>query len=232
MNIRNKIMKYICIALAVAGLTSCAVDNMDAPDCRITGRIVSDGHQVGIRQVSGAYLNGSYVKMELWQSGFGKEAAQEINVAQDGTFSVEIYSGEARIITKRGVGPWENADTLRVKVVGDMFVEYPVSAYAVVSEPEIDYNAETGDFTAEYDLTVQHPEALVKETGVVVNNSRFVDTANKKIQINAKTTEPGHIVVTGNLGGLGDNPSLFARVFVKTDKSSYEAYSLYPIQLR
>ena len=231
MKYRNKI--YSCFAATVLAfmVAGCAVDNMDAPDCHITGRVMSGDSQVGVRQSSGNQLGGSFVKMELWQSGFGKETAQEINVAQDGTFAVDVYAGNVRIITKAGVGPWAQADTLRLSVNSNRDIVYQVNAYAVVTEPVIEYDAETGDFKAEYDVVVHDETADVVQTGIVVNDTRFVDCSNQKQQVNA-SGRTGHITVTGNLSGLDSKRFLFARAFVKTNKSSYEAYSLRPIQLR
>lgn len=230
-----KVMNKIYSALVASGLimlaAGCAVDNIDAPDCHITGKLLSGDARVGVRQSSGNQLGGSFVKMELWQAGFGKETAQEINVAQDGTFAVDVYAGKVRIIAKAGVGPWAKADTLRLTVDRNVDVTYPVDAYAVVTEPVIEYDRETGDFKATYELIVQNDEASVVQTGIVINDTRFVDTNNQKKQLNSQQ-KSGLVTITGNLSDLDGKRYLFARAFVKTDKSSYEAYSLHPQQLR
>lgn len=232
MKISNKISTALAAAALLLSVSGCAVDNMDAPDCHITGRLISGDHQVGVRQASGNQLGGSFVKMELWQAGYGKETAQEINVAQDGTFAVDVYAGKVRIIAKAGVGPWSKADTLRLDVKKNVDITYPVNAYAVVTEPVIDYDKATGDFSATYEVILQNSEAAIVQTGIVINDTRFVDTNNQKLQINAQQKTAGVITVTGNLADLDSKRYLFARAFVKTDKSSYEAYSLQPKQLR
>lgn len=227
----NSIYALLASAALMCGATGCAVDNMDAPDCHITGKVMSGDARVGVRQSSGNQFQGSFVKMELWQGGFGKESAQEINVAQDGSFAVDVYAGDVRIITKAGVGPWANSDTLRLHVNSNKDIVFQVEAYAVVTEPVLTYDASTGDFKAEYDVIVQNEETDVVQTGIVINDTRFVDCSNQKLQLNA-TDRTGHIKIEGNLASLDEKRFLFARAFVKTNKSSYEAYSLDPKQIR
>ena len=193
MKISNKISTALAAAALLLSVSGCAVDNMDAPDCHITGRLISGDHQVGVRQASGNQLGGSFVKMELWQA---------------------------------------KADTLRLDVKKNVDITYPVNAYAVVTEPVIDYDKATGDFSATYEVILQNSEAAIVQTGIVINDTRFVDTNNQKLQINAQQKTAGVITVTGNLADLDSKRYLFARAFVKTDKSSYEAYSLQPKQLR
>ena len=193
MKISNKISTALAAAALLLSVSGCAVDNMDAPDCHITGRLISGDHQVGVRQASGNQLGGSFVKMELWRA---------------------------------------KADTLRLDVKKNVDITYPVNAYAVVTEPVIDYDKATGDFSATYEVILQNSEAAIVQTGIVINDTRFVDTNNQKLQINAQQKTAGVITVTGNLADLDSKRYLFARAFVKTDKSSYEAYSLQPKQLR
>ena len=119
-----------------------------------------------------------------------------------------------RITAKAGVGPWAKADTLRLDVKKNVDITYPVNAYAVVTEPVIDYDKATGDFSATYEVILQNSEAAIVQTGIVINDTRFVDTNNQKLQINAQQKTAGVITVTGNLADLDSKRYLFARAFV------------------
>ena len=87
-------------------MCSCGTDNYDAPDCRISGRIVYEGEPLGLRG-SGTIESG--LTIELWEHGYGRDAAQIVNVAQNGSFTTDVYGNyPCKIVAKDGMGPWEN----------------------------------------------------------------------------------------------------------------------------
>ena len=211
-------------------LGSCEADNMKAPYCHITGKMCYEGKAIGVRG-SGSNQLTPTVQIEVWESGFGREAALDVNVKQDGTFSTYVYPGAKRLITKLGVGPWQQADTLRFDVDGDVEINYEVKPYFTISDVSYEYNDADATLTATFRVDQVDEDAVLKSVGLLVNNTQFVDMANYRAS-KTGAGEPGVMTLTVDLSELkGKYPALSARVFVKSDKSSYECYSTTPFHV-
>lgn len=220
----------LCTAFVALGTASCETDNMDAPDCHVTGRICYKGNPIGVRGSGQGNQTDGSVQIELWQAGFGKETAMNVNVAQDGTFSTYVYSGEVRLITKSGVGPWSSADTLRLTVKGNTNVDYEVKPYFTISDVSYTYNAVDSVLTASFHVNKVDEEATVKSLGLIVNNTQFVDLAYNKATATT-ASQGGDVSVSLNCKRLSACRSLYARVFVRSDKSNDAAYSTTPYKV-
>ena len=211
-------------------LGSCEADNMEAPYCHITGKMCYHGEAIGVRG-SGSNQLTPTVQIEVWEEGFGKEAALDVNVKQDGTFSTYVYPGKKRLITKLGVGPWQQADTLRIEVKGNVDVDYEVTPYFIIPEARYEYNTADTTLTATFRVEQIDDEAELKSVGVLVNNTQFVDMANYKESITA-SGKTGEIILTVDLKEARKKyPAMYARVFAKSDKSSYECFSTTPFHV-
>ena len=227
---KKTIFHTLFIAATAILLGSCSADNMEAPYCHITGKICYNGEVIGVRG-SGSNQLTPTVQIEVWESGYGKEAALDVNVKQDGTFSTYVYPGAKRIITKRDVGPWEQTDTMRITVTGNKEIDLEVKPYFTISNVNYTYNESANTLTASFHVSQIDEEATIKSMGVLVNNTYFVDMANYK---GSKTGngQAGDVSFTINLSELKNKyPALYARVFVKRDKSSYECYSTLPYHI-
>ena len=227
--INRKVGLLACVTLVMAMLTACSPDNMEAPNCHIVGRMTYQGHPIGVKGSGQSPLTGS-TRLELWQAGFGKEAAQTVNVAQDGTFSTYVYPGKVRLITIPGVGPWQNADTLRISVDGDIHVDYEVTPYAIITDDVYSFDAETKQLTATCHVSVVDPEAQIRAIGLLVNDRQFVDLGNQKTSITTNSKDE-EVTLTINLEELASHPALYARLYVKTDKGNDPAYTTKPYHI-
>ncbi len=227
-----KRIKYlICGFVAVAStLISCGPDNMDAPDCHVYGRMTFNGNPIGVQGAGKGDINNGTVQIELWQAGFGKETAQNINVAQDGSFSTYIYPGDVRLITKAGVGPWKNADTLYVSVSGNTAVDYEVVPYFNITDATYTYDKEKGVLTATFTVNKGFEGAKVSALGVVVNNTQFVDLQYGKKSVNISGEEGQHTVEI-DCSDLTDCKTLYARAFVRGVGTTYVAYATTPFKV-
>src|SRR5690606_15535306 len=115
---------YTCLALSIIFMASCKTDNFDAPKSKLTGRILYNNEQIPVRS------NG--VQLELWQRGYQLFSKIPVHVAQDGTFSAELFDGTYNLVLLRGNGPWaDNTDSIKVTVKGNTQVDMPVSPYFI-----------------------------------------------------------------------------------------------------
>ena len=89
--------------------SSCGLDNYDAPESLLQGKIVYQGRPLGLRSTSGA------IQLQLYQDGYAKRDPIPVYVNQEGEFSAKLFEGDYKLVTRDGNGPWVNSrDTLEV----------------------------------------------------------------------------------------------------------------------
>ena len=239
MTTANKIISAALGMLSLIATVGCTVDNIDAPDCHVYGK-------VGWRDASGTFIplgvkgsgSGSQsrsVVMEIWQGQWGKEAAQNMNIGQDGSFSSYVYAGYIRVIPRSGTGPWKNTtDSVKVNVTGDTPIEFEVTPYFMVTNAEFDYNATDSLLNVSFDVLQPAEDAQLASMGVLLNERQFVDLTYNDYSYAISNATTGHIEVAVPLKGVSNvqgKRNLFARIFVKSKQSSEAAYSTTPYQL-
>lgn len=120
-----KIKLLSVIILAVVTFMGCTKDNFKKPTSIITGRVTYQGQPVGVRS------NG--VQLELWQRGYQLFSKVAVYIAQDGTFSAEMFDGAYLLTRLKGNGPWaDNTDTIRVQLNGSANVDVPIDPYFII----------------------------------------------------------------------------------------------------
>lgn len=146
---KKRIIYIFSICMAI--LTGCTeYDNYDAPQYYLTGKVHYQGTQIGLRN--------SGVSFELWQDGYELNGSISVYLAQDGTFSANLFNGEYKLVRKAD-GPWVNqtSDTLMVTVKGNTQYDVEVLPHFMVSNESYQVNLQnntiTGTFTI--DKTVE-----------------------------------------------------------------------------
>ena len=225
MDMKRLVVMILATSLLV--LAGCAIDNMDEPQSHVQGRIVYQGKNIGVRSTGGA------VKLEIWQSQFGAEAAMDVYVAQDGTFSAMIYDGPCRLVAKDGVGPWENRhDTIYFDMQGSVDLEYPVVPFFTISDEHYSLSADSV-LTATFKVEKIVEQAAVQACGLIVNRTRFVDMTSSDGAVAGMMDADGMVTATFDLKTLmRDQRFLFARVYVKIKDVEEAVYSVEPYQIK
>lgn len=152
--IMMKILKvFMLVLVAILLFSSCEKDNFEAPKSKLTGKIVYQGKALGLRTDG--------VQLELWQHGYDLFNKIPVYVAQDGSFSAELFDGDYKLTLVRGNGPWaESLDSLDVKVSGNTTVDFPVDPYFIIEGESFRQNGDA----INADLTIRH-----------INTSRDLD---------------------------------------------------------
>ena len=72
--------KFLNIALlaTIVTVSSCGLDNYDAPESKVYGRVVYNGEPVGVRGT------GEAVQLQLYQDGYELRNPIPVYVSQDG----------------------------------------------------------------------------------------------------------------------------------------------------
>lgn len=219
--------RLMIVALLMTMLAGCAIDNMDEPSSHVHGRIVYQGNPIGVRSTGGA------VKLEIWQGQFGAEAAMDVYVAQDGSFSAMIYDGPCRLVAKDGVGPWENRhDTIHFDVKGNVELDYPVVPYFTISDEQYSLSPDSV-LTATFRVERVSQTAAVQACGLIVNRTRFVDMTSSDGSVAGIQDGEGNVTATFDLKTLmREQKFLFARVYVKIRDVEEAIYSVEPYQVK
>ena len=109
-----KMYKYILLfVIVVFTATSCGLDNYDAPQSRLHGKITYNGQTLGLRGT------GEAVRLQLYQDGYQLHDNIQVYVDQNGTFEALLFDGEYKLVTRDRNGPWVNTrDTIVVNLKG------------------------------------------------------------------------------------------------------------------
>jgi type 1 fimbria pilin len=161
-------IKHILYSLAALMITAsgCTYDNFEPPKAYLTGRVVHQNEPIGVRN------NG--VRLELYQRGFALYNKIDLHVAQDGSFSANVFDGDYQITRLRGNGPWvDQNDTIRVQVRGNTVVEVPVDPYFVIKNPQIQKGATSIDAT--FNLQRVNTSRNLERVNLYLNGTTIVD---------------------------------------------------------
>lgn len=204
---------YTCLALSILFMAACKTDNFDAPKSKLTGRIIYNNEQIPVRS------NG--VQLELWQRGYQLFTKIPVHVAQDGTFSAELFDGNYNLVLLRGNGPWvDNTDSIKVTVKGNTNIDMPVNPYFIIKNLTAakNGNAINATFNIEHintTKTLERVRLFISKTNILdnVNNDGNVEILAANI---ANITQP--ISLSINIpSALTSKDYVFVRVGVKTN---------------
>lgn len=116
--------------------TACEYDNYDEPNAIISGKIVYEGQSIPVKN--------NQVTFRLYEPGWELSASTYMNVqvAQDGTFSANVYSGkDYYLIRQNNIGPWVNptaSDTIYViNCAKNQTVDMPVTPYFLLENVSV-----------------------------------------------------------------------------------------------
>jgi len=174
MKIRIHFIPVMALLVLVA---SCAKDNFTEPKSTLSGQIVYQGEPVGVEY--------NQVRLQLWQPGFGKLAAIDAQVAQDGSYSATLFNGKYKMVVPRGRGPFRtlekdaaSKDTLFVTLEGNQEVDLEVLPYYMIRTPQFTgaENKVTANFKLEKIITDANAKDI-ERVSLFVNKTEFVSRA-------------------------------------------------------
>jgi hypothetical protein len=166
---KSKIYSFFTLLLAVATLAGCKYDNQEPPKSFITGRIVYNGQPVEVRS--------NNVRLELWQPGYALFQKVDIHVAQDGSFSANVFDGTYKITRLKGNGPWaDQTDTIEVQLNGNAVVDVPVTPYFVITDTNLKKNGNAVEAT--FNVEKVHASGNLEAVHLYLGNTVIVDQNN------------------------------------------------------
>lgn len=211
----NPYILLLCSTLLLA--TSCELDNFSEPDAFLTGHIVYQGEPIPVAR--------NQVWFELWQPGFGLSAPIDVAIAQDGSYSSRLFSGEYRLVFVPGQGPFQApSDTVRLSLNGDEIMELEVTPYYLIRTPQFTHSGGVINASCSVDQIITGADArAVEQVTLIINRTQFVD-ANSGGEGSLAQANADDITDLSNISlsvEIPDDPSkpdqdyYFARIGVK-----------------
>ncbi len=214
----NYILSIIIIVFA---MSSCGLDNYDAPKSQLRGKITYNGESVGLRGT------GEAVQLQLYQDGYQLRDHISVYVGQDGAFEALLFDGEYKLVTRNQNGPWVNSrDTMTVNVKGFTEIELNVTPFFTISNENIILNGSV--LNASFTVNQIVNTAVIDYVTLLLGKTSFVDDVSNFVRKDFGDQEAGNINLSTDLSGNNDlitAKTLFARVGVRTVGADQAIYS-------
>ncbi len=214
----NYILSIIIIVFA---MSSCGLDNYDAPKSQLRGKITYNGESVGLRGT------GEAVQLQLYQDGYQLRDHISVYVGQDGAFEALLFDGEYKLVTRNQNGPWVNSrDTMTVNVKGFTEIELNVTPFFTISNENISLNGSV--LNASFTVNQIVNTAVIDYVTLLLGKTSFVDDVSNFVRKDFGDQEAGNINLSTDLSGNNDlitAKTLFARVGVRTVGADQAIYS-------
>lgn len=207
---KKYLMSYIAAATLMVS-PGCKKDNYTQPSSQLTGKVVYQGEQLGVRS------NG--VQLELWQHGYGLFTKIPVYVDQDGSFSAIVFDGSYKLVRMSGSGPWaNNTDSIDVKVSGSTSVDVPVDPYFIIKSAS--FQRTGNDITATFTVQAVNTSRALEAARLFIGSTTIIDQNNNLVWSEKGAADvPLNTPVTLKAtipAGWTAKDFLFARIGVKT----------------
>ena len=168
---------FIPLLALIALFASCAKDNFTEPKSTLSGRIVYNGEPIGIEY--------NQFRLQLWQPGFGKLAAIDAPVDQDGSYSAVLFNGKYKMVVPKGRGPFRTLekdaaakDTLFVSLEGNQEVDVEVMPYYMIRTPQFSGAENKVSATLKLEKIINDVNAKdIERVSLFINKTQFVSRA-------------------------------------------------------
>lgn len=214
-----KVCYIIWFALSL-GLASCELDNYEAPDSSLKGRIVYNGEPINVGY--------NEVYFELWEPGWQEKTPINVAVDQDGSYSALLFNATYKLIIPASQGPFMShlndatqSDTILVNLNGNQTLDIEVTPYYMIRNPQFSSSGRTVSVTFGLEKIINDANAKdVERVSLYVNKTFFVGLGAYNIA--AKDLNGGDIMDMNNISLNVDAPAItptqnyvYARIGVK-----------------
>lgn len=215
----KKIILFFIMICGLLSVTSCGYDNFEEPKATLTGKAVYDGEAVGVRSGSSEFA--------LFQDGYALHGSIPVYVDQDGSYSVSLFNGDYKLV-RMGNAPWERPsnDTIYITVKGNTVKDIPVTPYFFVKNASFARNG--NKITARFTIHKVVADANMENVGIYLGKGILTDEKQKEAELKLGTDVVLDQETTAEIeipDGLINESYLYARIGVKSNKSSEYCYS-------
>tara|TARA_R110002050_G_scaffold171113_2_gene303111 strand:- start:16691 stop:17344 length:654 start_codon:yes stop_codon:yes gene_type:complete len=152
-------------------MTSCSeLDNFSEPNASFKGNIVYNGESIGVAR--------NQVRFQLWQPGYELTAPIDVAIAQDGSFSSRLFTGQYKLSFVPGQGPFKtvSTDTIYFELTGDKVMDLDLTPYYMISNAQFTHSAGTINASCALNKIISGvDEKTIESVTLVINRTLFVD---------------------------------------------------------
>lgn len=218
----RKFLNIALFAAMIITVSSCGMDNYDAPESKVHGRVVYNGQPVGVRGT------GEAVQLQLYQDGYELRNPIPVYVGQDGTFEAKLFDGEYKLVTRDNNGPWvNNRDTTVFTVRGTANVDLEVTPLFNLSNVNLALNG--SNLNASFQIDQITAGWNVDYAMVLVGRTAFVDDVSYALRVDLDDAATGvalsESVSLATSNDFNNGSALFARVGVRAAGKDQAIYS-------
>lgn len=215
----KKIIPFFIMICCLLAVSSCSYDNFEEPKATLAGKAIYDGEAVGVRSGSSEFA--------LFQDGYALKGSIPVYIAQDGSYSVSLFNGDYKLV-RMGNASWERPsnDTIYITVRGNTVQDIPVTPYFFVRNVSFAKNG--NKITARFTINKVVANANMENVGIYLGTGILTDEKQKEAELklgNAVSLDQENTAEIEIPSGLVNESYLYARVGVKSDKSSEYCYS-------
>lgn len=216
MKIRSNILPILAVAVLFA---ACEKDNYPAPQTKLSGQIVYNGEPIGVEY--------NQVRLQLWQPGFGKLAAIDAPIDQDGSYSAVLFDGNYKLVIPGNEGPWKTIvgdatkkDTVFVNLNSNQQLDIEVMPYYMIRNEQFNGGENKVNATIKLDKIITGTDGkAVENVSLYISKTQFVARANNIAVTNlagSAIADMTNIRLTVNVPSITPAQNyVFARVGVK-----------------
>src|SRR5690606_11160603 len=216
--------KYINMLLlpAIVAVSSCGLDNYDAPESKLVGRVVYNGEPIGVRGT------GVAVQLQLYQDGYELRNPIPVYVSQDGSFEAKLFDGQYKLVTRNNNGPWVNdRDTVVVNLKGTANVDFEVTPFYTLSDVQVSLSG--NNVNASFQINEVAGGLDIDYVMILVGKTSFVDDVSYTVRLDIDDATAGS-TVTGSIdlstnADFQSGRALYARVGLRPAGKDQAIYS-------
>lgn len=215
----KKIIPFFIMICCLLSVSSCTYDNFEEPKYTLSGKALYDGEAVGVRSGSSEFA--------LFQDGYALHGSIPVYVAQDGSYSVSLFNGDYKLV-RMGNSPWERPsnDTILITVKGNTVMDIPVTPYFFIRNVSFARNG--NKVAARFTINKVVADANLEDVGIYLGKGILTDNNQKEAELKLGSAVSLDQEITAEIdipSNLINDSFLYARVGVKSDKSSEYCYS-------
>lgn len=216
---------YILSLLSVMTILSCKKDNYDEPSVTLSGRITYQGEPINVSSKD--------VNLELWEPGWGKNGAINVNINEDGSYSTILFNGTYKLIIPPSQGPFRSVinsttknDTMPLTINGNTTLDIEVMPYYMIRNAKLALSAGNINASLQLEKIITDVNARdIENVFLYLNQTTIVNGTNyiaRTTLAGSAITDPSNIALTvavpaslSSNGTTGDQSYVYARIGVK-----------------
>lgn len=202
----NRLLLLIIIIAASGCFTACELDNQDAPEIVLDGKLVYNGKSVPVAN--------NKISLKFYQDAYKLNDKFSVTADQNGHFQNLVFPGDYKVVLETDKGAYENnTDTVKVSVTANKSIDWNMKPFFFVSAASFSKSGNAINATTTIEKVSNKELEFVS---LLVSRSIICDRINKDVEVKIENvTSLQDVKLTANLENWNRNYA-FVRIGVKS----------------